>query len=488
MSLDKNNKAYENLGMSDFMKSRIYDRCMERGMQDQEEMVVNSFGTSSDATENRDVTTIVLDSSDLVRVRKKSSKYEKIMKCVASIMVVAILSSMLFFGKKYFNGINDENVALKNATTEKTKDETKSNLFEFNYYYDENEQEEYERVYREQISSLYGFHSEVANKNGVINNNDYKKYIDECYDSNGKLKKGYEEKTFELKSSDENAKKIKLVGKDFIVITAEDAKKNMESVKEEFLSEVEDGGLEIAKRLCDEYGNKFASYDYVYYLQGDNLLRVRLSEKPETWIYNSLSHKYARNKYSYSKFIGLKKVDTIVIAFRQKMTMKKQVGVEDKYFQDSNLIQGSVIQLIDKKSEEAIKNIKYLYILPTYEKGENILYYVDTNYNLWRIKDVKFYKENVEVTAEGLYDGKEFVEYDHEKECNGQIKTSFGVDKDYKAEKIAQNVYVETESNEELAREYNDGFVLKDKIEVYKKGDFKVLIEDEHVIYKEVKE
>lgn len=480
MSLDKNNKAYDNLGMSELMKSRIFDRCVER-KEENNSMLINTFDASSDSSESREVTTSFLDTSDLVRAKKRSSLYENIMRFVASILVIALLSSMFFFGKGYFNGKNDENIALKNATTEKINDEIESAVYEYNRYDDEYGEEEYERDYREQISSLYGFYSETTNKKGVIKKDDYKKYIDECYDSNGKLKKGYEEKTFKLKSSnDKDKKNIKLVGKDFVVITAEDAKKNYESVKEEFLSKVEDEALEIAKRLCDEYGNKFASYDYVYYIQGDNLLRVRLSEEPETWIYNSLCYKYAKNKYSYSEFIGLKKVDSIVIAFRKKMTVNKKVCLEDKYFNDSNLIEGSLLQLLDKKSEETIKNIKYLHILPAYDSGENILYYVDTNYTLWRIKNVKFYKESTE--------SKEIIEYNHERDCNGQIITSFGVDKDYKAEKIAQNVNVETETNEELAREYYDGFVLKDNIEVSKKSNFKMLIDDEHVIYKESEE
>ena len=126
MSLDKNNKAYDNLGMSDLMKSRIYERCMEKGKEDKDEMIVNSFGASLDNTRNRDITTIVLDSSDLVRVRKKSSKYEKIMKCVASVVFIAFLSSMVIFGKKYYDGVNDKNVAIKEGTTKEVEKDTEN--------------------------------------------------------------------------------------------------------------------------------------------------------------------------------------------------------------------------------------------------------------------------------------------------------------------------------------------------------------------------
>ena len=484
MSLDKNNKAYENLGMSDFMKSRIYDRCMEKGEEEKDEMIVNSFGASLDDTRNRDVTTIVLDSSELVRVRKKSSKYEMIMKCVASVAFIAVLSSLVFFGKKYYDGINDENVALKSATTEKTDDDLRVT---FNIPIKQDEEEELEDYFRSNVSDYLFENYDDSN----IQPDDYKKYVNECYDSEGKLKKGYEVREFDLKSNGETVNKIKLVGKDFIFISAEEAKKNVDKIKKDFIADYEDKELEVARKITDEYGNEFAAHDYVYYLQGPNMIRVRLDAIPVSWIDNGDCYEYLRNKYSYYKHIGLKKVDGKVLAYVKKIEVDEMVMDVDTLnsFDDVNITYGNVFQIIDKESEKEIKDIKYLYIKPAYQSEKNVLYYIDPEYNLWRIKNVKLYKQKEEMSSEG-YKNNGLVEYVHKNELSGQIDTIFGVDKDYKAEKIAENVCFEEYYGEEddVSMDYHGGFVLRENIEAYKKDGFKKLIDDEHVIYKEVKE
>ena len=486
MSLDKNNKAYDNLGMSDLMKSRIYERCMEKGKEDKDEIIVNSFGASLDNTRNRDITTIFLDSSDLVRVRKKSSKYEKIMKCVASVVFIAFLSSMVIFGKKYYDGVNDKNVALKEGTTKEVEKDTENVFNVIRSVNRRRDQVGLEEYYRSNISD-YLFESYGENRS---QNTDYKKYIDECYDSNGKLKKGYEVREYDLKTNGKTVNKIKLVGKDFIFISAKEAKDNSDIVKEEYLSEIEDSELEVAKKICAEYGDEFAAHDYVYYLQGTNLLRVRLDATAETWICNSDCYEYIKNKYSYHKYLGLKKVEGKVVVFTKEMEVKKPIIDLDtiKTFKDVNVIYGNVFKIIDKESEQEIKDIKYLYIKLSYQSGKNVIYYVDSNYNLWRIKNVKFYKKKSDEINGSLYKNEGLVEYNHKKDINGQLEIVFGVDKDYKAEKIAENVYVEEYYMDVLSPDYNEGFVIRENIEISKRRGFKKLVDDEHVIYKESEE
>ena len=467
MSLDRDNKAYDNLGMSDSMKSKIYNKCMEKRKNEESRMEINSFDTSSDSVESRECTTIMFDTSDLVRVRKKSSVYENVMRCVASIVIIAILSSILFLGNKYLNSMDKSSRVLKNATTEYMFDE-EERLAAIRRT-EENELEE--KLRNKMDDFLHEDYSEVSGSSI-----DYKRYIKECYDSNGKLKEGYEEREFDLVTNRQQVNKIKLVGKDFVYISAKEVKNNIENYREEFLSELGDEEIEKAKMLFDDYIDDFARYDLVYYLQGDNLIRVCLEEDPIAWIHNGECYETSKGEYTYYKFVKLKKANNKVIAFRNKTVTKKLNKEENKEFSDSNLMYGNQFQVVDKKTEKKVKDINYLYIKPVLESGKNILYYVDEDFDLWRIENVDFYKND---------DGDTLVEYNHNEECNGQIKTVFGVDKDYKAEKIAEKVYTDSGLDENISSSYSGGFVIKENVEVYKLKGFKMLLDDEHVIYKD---
>ena len=123
---------------------------------------------------------------------------------------------------------------------------------------------------------------------------------------------------------------------------------------------------------------------------------------------------------------------------------------------------------------ECLEIYQYAYSV---QEGKIVLYYVDNDYNLWRIRNVSVFDRNTVKSIKEKWTYEDFVDGSSDY-IIPELAT--GVDSDYKAEKIAENVDV----NPEFWSMYPSG-----EIKLMEKNDgFKKLIDDEHVIYNEGKE
>ena len=451
------NNAYDEMDINEETKKKFYDNCINlMENMDSEQLEKRD--------ENNDVQTV--ESSELIR--KKKDKKSRMVSAAVAVFAVGTIAAMMAMGIKYINGI-DKKSAGKENTTE--VDETK-NIDDYGSYYSSYVVDDVE------ISSMYSY---VNNGEG---NNDYNKDIAKlCYDKNGKLKEGYEEKEFNLSSGD---KKITLVGKDFVVLTRDEARKNADIVTDRYLSNLDDNNLDKTKPICEKYANEFCSSDYVYYIQGEYLVRTRLDKEGTTVCDSSMKH------------LGLSKVgNQIVVHGEYYLDPNSENGIDENLaglkvfdyyknigkektdseeygyynFYDMNTIITESIKLFNKKNKKLVERIDPYVYTYSVQDGIIVLYYIDTNHDLWRISNVSAFDDK---SAKVVCDK---MTYDSLLSSEGmyRIEIATGVYSNYKAEKIAKQVDVSFDVWPSI--QY-------DKVEPFEKLEgFEELIVDENVTY-----
>ena len=449
------NNAYDEMDVNEETKKKFYDNCIR--------LVENM---NNEKLEERDGNTVqTVESSNLEKVEK--DKKSRIVGAAVAVFAVGSIATMMAVGMNYLKS-NNSSVA-KEKTTNKMSETT--TIADYGSFYDSY------LVDEEEIKEMYEY---VDDSDDCIYNTDI---VNLCYDKNGKLKNGYEEKEFILPSSN---KKITLVGKDFVVITKDEVRKNADVVTERYLSGIDDHNLDKTKTVCEKNANEFCSYDYVYYIQGEYLVRTKLDKDGTTVCESGM------------KYLGLSKMGTEVLIHEEYFLDANDERVDNKYllnlkvfdyyknigkekydseeygnysFRDINILGSESIKLFDKKDRKLLARIDAYEHVYSVQDGKIVLYYIDVNNDLWRISDVSaFDTKSVKpvdknVTCDSLLHSKDIF----------SMEFATGVDSNYKAEKIAKKVDV------------NSKFwyrTVDDKVEPFEQmSGFEKLIDDEHITY-----
>lgn len=429
-----NNNAYNEMDMDVSVKGRLLNNCM------------NYMDNIEKSKENDNIIEHVFETYNYVD--NKKNKIEKIVKCAVAVVAVGAVGLLLSFGRKYVETPDDKVMPAKEAESE---------------------------MPIEDDEAIYGFSQESVDgifehKYTLYEEPRYDKNLEhECYDEKGNLKEGYEVKEYSITYADGSKEKKKFVGKDFVYIDSEMVKKNASLAVKEFKSGLDDKMLEKYEDYCQRRINEMSKYDYVYFLQGTSLVRVRLDKKFTTWMNTSQT------------FSKLEMIESKVVAYLTASDINTNLTVKYIGFDDVNIATGSDYVLVNKDNKEDVFNeLHALYFIIALQKDKNTAYYVDKDHILWRIQDVDIYT----FSEDGIIPPSISAEYIEQ--CNYSHK--IGVDKNFKAEKIAEGIYIADDEN------YNDWIEGEnenhDKLYAYyiMLPEKKEYIKDDYVIYLESKD
>lgn len=387
--MEGNNNAYNEMDIDVSVKGRLFNNCV-------------NYIENMDKTETTDnVVTNVFETSDYTYGQ---SKLEKFVKCAVAVVSIGALGVILSFGKKYIENPNEKAIPAK-----KTTRETET----------QNEEEMYEASLKEGLDCIFE-HKFTGGEDPV-----YKKALEtHCYDTRGKLKSGYEEKAFTVTCDDGTKKTKKFVGKDFVYIDSKTVRKNAEAAVELALATLDDDLKKKYRGYCEQKIDEISKYDYVYFLQGESLVRVRLDKLFTIWMNTS---------QSFSKIdMGESKVMTYVSNGEFRNYAYDQIGYTG--FDDVNMFSGVSYDLVNKdKTTEEIGRINAISFVVCKQNDKLVAYYVDKKYVLWRIDDVDIYTE--------INDAKISAPISDEYLDGQNYGPKIGVNKKYKAKKIAEGIY-----------------------------------------------
>ena len=412
------NRAYDEIDVSEDVKNRFYYNCLnyaekvEVGLDD-ENVVSTVFETKQ---------------------KERSSLLDKFIKCAAVACVVGVIG---FLGSKGLNYFGQEKTNVSPAKEITTKNQKEDDEFAVEYT-------------RDALIAVYEFI--FHDKQEVLYDSKFEKL---CYDKKGKLKEGYEEREFFVDMPDGSKLSRKYVGRDFVYIERKEANKNACSRSELIYSMTPDDSMEKVKMSCNEIENDFSKYDYVYFLQGDYLVRVKLDTEFTTWMDKT------------SKYSNITKIDDKLIVYKRAPENTKIDTNDVVDFFDANMYPSAEYKIINTANKKEIKKFNATHLAICIQRDMLVAYFVDEKHNIWRIKDVDVYHNDLEkipVSIAEEYMG-DAVNYQ---------KQIFGVNENYKIEKIAEGSYF-----------YNsaDDTNLVDEILAYRDDDTKILKADEYIDY-----
>ena len=402
------NDVYDVLGMSEAFRRDLIDNCFDK----------------IDGVEHE-------DNSDVIKWETLNyvDKYKKnraitAFKSVAAILVIGVVAFMMSIGINHLSKETDEDyrsVPLKNGkTTEETKKIVDSEVI---------------------IDNL-----------GLFESTDNKAYsLDlSLYYKDGKLIDDYEKRTYEYKNEDGTTDEIQVVGKNFITISSEEAKTNIDRRTDKFDVYLSDG-VEIKNnsKILENIKKDFYSKEYVYFILDDNLCRLSISDDGFIiWINNCAKYERLVKKGSMVYAIGTEKTETIV---------------SPKCFYDINLKCPQCTEI-----GEGNKIVTFTSIITLDESiGDDYcyrMYYIDEDFTLWKVKNIYGYDEN----------GNKINDISESENENGsKITWEFkdGSLSDNRV-KIAENVYGLASAG------------VKDlDVSVYKMKNFKEVTKDKKVVY-----
>lgn len=212
MSLDKNNKAYDSLGMSDSMKSRIYDKCMNSNEEGKESIAyTDNEGGSGRGNVNMKKK---IDNHEIERANA-SGKFDNLIKIAVG--SAAVIASVAMVGLWTAGNLSSGNggtpqvgkaavQATDHTTVEQTVGESEKDFDQI----DETNQKETEKNVKNEAINEDNGEVEISegNANQKVVNEDvdpaknYEEMLEQNKELNKKLKKKYLEAVKNLKEND----------------------------------------------------------------------------------------------------------------------------------------------------------------------------------------------------------------------------------------------------------------------------------------------
>ena len=357
---NRNNDVYDVLGMSEEFKERLIENCFDK---------IDSLEHPGVEVHN-EKNTNVWESSKKPRRQKSDRRINSYIKGAVAVFVIGGLAYMLSLGVKYYY----KSYPLKNGSqtnpTNPTNQTDPTNPITF--------------VHGSRLPTENLDHYSMSSSNSMCDSferTDNEWYEDslninnkKCY-NNGKLKGGYEEREFSYIDTYGYENKFQVVGKDFVIITKEEALNNAQDYVNMFTFTYSNGteNTDIDSEIeSDDLSNKilaFAGYEYIYYIQDDSLYRLTMNDEVKIWKDNSCS------------YASLGKVDGHVYA----MSDGKKKSFEHN-FEDVNVIKPTFIQITDENGEFINKTVYQKFFV---KDNDHInMYYVDADEDLRRMDNV----------------------------------------------------------------------------------------------------
>lgn len=266
-------------------------------------------------------------------------------------------------------------------------------------------------VYTNQYEEISG--QTVEGDNQVL-----KETESECYDSAGNLKDGYEVKKIQATNSEDY---IEVAGKNFVRISASQTKVNSDDTLVFYF----DYG--ITEEESEKRDEDYMSYDYVYFVRGTSLYRIKCNPEFNVCVdksreYDSIEEVDGKIKYcsAFENIVDDK--DENLPRFNDKNIVDKDSNSDDIYInlKNGNEVVGRAYPL-NKKA--------YIFYDEDCDEKDADLYYIDKSNELHRIKDVGFKTSRYSI-------------YSSYRAYYGNILDTgkLMVDKDYKDEVIASGI------------------------------------------------
>ena len=352
---NRNNDVYDVLGMSEDFRRDLIDNCFYK-IDVLEKTGAEEYGEKKSN---------VWDASKGIRSRKHKIGFRYFAKGVVAVFAVGCLVYLAALGVKYYNNVDDEyeqNVPLKNGK----------------------ETETYVYVHRSGVKGQDLDHYDITDSNSFHNafeSTDNEWYVDSLPEENkkyyyedNKLMDDYEERKFSYTNEDGVKKTFKIVGKNFVVISKKEALKNAKNHLKElnyiYNSGSDNQNYKIDSGKLTSEQNEFADYEYVYYIQGDTLCRLKITDSVLIWKDNS------------AIFYELKKVGNRVYSITSGMNS----FFEDN-FEDVNVIKPSYIELTDENTGK-FEDIEVYQKFFINSNGKITMYYISIDDELCRLDDV----------------------------------------------------------------------------------------------------
>ena len=351
---NRNNDVYDVLGMSEDFRRDLIDNCFYK-IDVLEKTGAEEYGEKKSN---------VWDASKGIRSRKHKIGFRFFAKGAAAVFAVGCLVYLAALGVKYYNNVDDneyvQSVPLKNGKETKTY------------------------VHRSGVKGQDLDHYDITDSNSFHNafeSTDNEWYVDSLPEENkkyyyedNKLMEDYEERKFSYTNEDGVKKTFKIVGKNFVVISkkeaSENAKNHLKELNYIYNSGSDDQNYKIDSGKLTSEQNEFADYEYVYYIQGDTLCRLKITDSVLIWKDNS------------AIFYGLKKVGNRVYSITSGMN-----SFFEHNFEDANVIKPSYIELTDENTGK-FEDIEVYQKFFINSNGKISMYYINENCELIRLDDV----------------------------------------------------------------------------------------------------
>lgn len=435
---NRNNDVYDVLGMSEEFRRDLIDNCFNKID------VLERTG----AEENDEKNSNVWDASRTNKHKKRKRGFGYFVKGAVAVFAVGCLAYLVTLGVKYYNNVDDseyeQNVPLKKGTEIETT----------------------EYVHRVSVKGQdldhYGI-SSIDHINHAFESADNEWYAESLTGDNKQfyvddnLMEDYEEREFSYKDENGKEKKCKVVGKDFVVVSKKEAFENAKNhlAKINYIYNSGSGNQDYKVDFDKISGeqNEFSENEYVYYIQGDVLCRLKITDRVLIWKDNSCS------------YYELKKIGSCVYSITSGMK-----SFFEHNFEDANVIKPSYIELTDEntgKFEDIVVYQKFL----VNNNGKVTMYYVDIDDELCRVDDVRITNyagdkikgnELCRILEEGLsnYMGvPSITAYTKRISSGGLIE---GIDEDTNKLKVICNEYVYGE-NKILKHKDDDRIIYDDE-------------------------
>lgn len=352
---NKNNDVYDVLGMSEEFRKDLIDNCFYKID------VLERTG----AEENDEKNSNVWDASKRIKIRKHKRGIKYFVKGAVAVLAVGCFAFLVSRGVKYYKNVEDndyeQSVPLKNV----------------------NETAKSEYIHRVNVKGQDLDHYDASDIDSIHNafeNTDNEWYEDNLetenkrYYDNGKILDDYEEREFTYEDENGDKKTCKVVGKSFIVISKKEAlmnaKNHLVGLNYIYNSGSDDQEFDFDEKELIRRQNEFAEYEYVYYIQGTTLCRLKLTDRVEVWKDNSCD------------FYELRKVGNSVYAITGGMR-----SFFEHNFEDANVVKPTCIEITDEGNEK----FEELTVYQRYFVNNNdkiTMYYVDIDDNLCKIEDI----------------------------------------------------------------------------------------------------